>query len=419
MRFSSLFSASSSHTASTFAAGVVLGLSLCASVNAQDRNTEQGEASITNPNQECTVYYYAPTASQLGNFPPIWTPATLLANDTAGQAKWNSIKGSIPTNIPVKGTLAGDFSNFTPTYNPSDPDCWWTYDKCVTPKLSGLEPDVSNTPEPLSLGYGFDDGPNCSHNAFYDYLTQQNQKATMFYIGSNVMDWPMEAARGLADGHEICVHSWSHRYMTAFQSEDAFAELWYTMNAIKLATGVTPTCWRPPFGDTDDRIRSIAKGLGLRTILWGYDSNDWQVGSTNVTPAQVDTNYQNLITGAKNGTFNGAGAIILTHELNNYTMSEAIKFYPQLKSAFTGGIAPVGVTLNKTQPYVESNYSLPSFSQYISGKTVSSGSPSSSSAAQGGSSKGAALGSPSISSSLLGGLVATVGILGGVAQVLA
>jgi len=414
MRFSSLFSASSSHTASTFAAGVVLGLSLCASVNAQDRNTEQGEASITDPNQECTPYYYAPTASQLGNFPPIWTPATLLANDTAGLAKWNSIKPSIPTNIPVKGTVTGNFSTFTPTYSPSDPDCWWTYDKCVTPKLAGLQPDVSNSPEPLSLGYGFDDGPNCSHNAFYDYLSQQNQKATMFYIGSNVMDWPMEAARGLADGHEICVHTWSHRYMTAFQSEDAFAELWYTMNAIKLAIGVTPTCWRPPFGDTDDRIRAIAKGLGLRTIIWGYDSNDWQVGSTNTTPAQVDANYQNLIASAKNGTFNSGGAIMLTHELNNYTMSEAIKFYPQLKSAFTGGIAPVGVTLNKTQPYVESNYSLPSFSQYVSGKTVVS-----SSGAQGGSSKGAALGSPSISSSLLGGLVAAMGILGGAAHVLA
>lgn len=46
MRFPSLFSASS-HTTSTFAAAVVLGLSLCASVNAQNRNTEQGEASIT------------------------------------------------------------------------------------------------------------------------------------------------------------------------------------------------------------------------------------------------------------------------------------------------------------------------------------------------------------------------------------
>lgn len=174
---------------------------------------------------ECTAYYYAPVATHLGSFPPIWQPATLLANDTAGQAKWKSIQSSIPTNIPVKGTLAGDFSNFTPSYSHTDPDCWWTYDKCVTPKLSGLTPDVSNVPEPLSLGYGFDDGPNCSHNAFYDYLSQQNQKASklfphhaiivfdervfpypaMFYIGSNVMDWPLEAQRGLADGHEICV----------------------------------------------------------------------------------------------------------------------------------------------------------------------------------------------------------------------
>jgi len=418
MRFPSFFTPS----ASTSAVAVALGLSLCASsVQAQDRNSEAGEASIKDPNQECTAYYYAPTATQMGSFPPIWQPATLLANDSAGQAKWNSIKSSIPTNIPVKGTLTGDFSSFTPTYNPSDPDCWWTYNKCVTPKLSGLEPDISNTPEPLSLGYGFDDGPHCSHNAFYDYLTQQNQKATMFYVGSNVMDWPLEAQRGLADGHELCVHTWSHRYMTAFQSEDAFAELWYTMNAIKLATGVTPTCWRPPFGDTDDRIRAIAKGLGLRTILWGYDSNDWQVGSTNVTAQQVDANYQSLIQNAQSGAFNNAGAIILTHELNNFTMSEAIKFYPQLKAAFKS-IVPVGVAYNKTQPYVEGNYSLPAFSDYTSGKTTASGAPSSSSSGsstQGGSSKGGAAAGivPSTGASLLAAVVAGVAFLGGAARV--
>lgn len=27
----------------------------------------------------------------------------------------------------------------------------------------------------------------------------------MFYVGSNVVDWPLEAQRGLADGHEMCV----------------------------------------------------------------------------------------------------------------------------------------------------------------------------------------------------------------------
>jgi len=126
----------------------------------------------------------------------------------------------------------------------------------------------------------------------------------MFYIGSNVMDWPLEAQRALADGHQICVHTWSHRYMTAFQSVNAFAELWYTMKAIKLVVGVTPKCWRPPYGDVDDRIRAIATGLGLETVLWQYDSNDWQVGSTNTTPQQVDANYQSLIQNVQSGTFN-------------------------------------------------------------------------------------------------------------------
>jgi peptidoglycan/xylan/chitin deacetylase (PgdA/CDA1 family) len=76
------------------------------------------------------------------------------------------------------------------------------------------------------------------------------------------------------------------------------------MKAIKLVLGITPKCWRPPFGDVDDRIRFIAQALGLQTILWQYDSNDWQVGSTNVTPQQVDSNYQSLVQNAKNGLFN-------------------------------------------------------------------------------------------------------------------
>lgn len=57
-----------------------------------------------------------------------------------------------------------------------------------------------------------------------------------------------------------------------------------------------------------------------------------------------------------------AGTIILTHELNNYTMQEAINFYPKLKAAFKA-LVPVGVAYNWTSPYVETNYSLPSFSQ--------------------------------------------------------
>ena len=80
--------------------------------------------------------------------------------------------------------------------------------KCTTPKQTGLPADVSSVPEPKTIGYGFDDGPNCTHNIFYDYLASQNQKATMFFIGSNVMNWPLEAQRALADGHQICGREW-------------------------------------------------------------------------------------------------------------------------------------------------------------------------------------------------------------------
>jgi len=220
----------------------------------------------------------------------------------------------------------------------------------------------------------------------------------------------------LADGHEICVHTWSHRYMTAFQSEDAFAELWYTMNAIKLVIGVTPKCWRPPYGDVDDRIRSIANALGLATILWQYDSNDWQVGSTTVTPQQVDNNYESLIQNAQSGTFNSQGTIMLTHELNNFTMQEAMKFHDQLKAAFTGGLVPIAVAMNQTQPYVESNYSLPSYSQYMQGEVTSS--PSATGSAKG-SSKGGATSTHVAYSGFAGALAVTAAFLGGAAWVIA
>lgn len=58
------------------------------------------------------------------------------------------------------------------------------------------------------------------------------------------------------------------------------------------------------YGDVDDRIRAIANGLGLRTIVWGYDSNDWQEGLNGITDADVDNFYQQFINNATSGNFN-------------------------------------------------------------------------------------------------------------------
>lgn len=99
--------------------------------------------------------------------------------------------------------------------------------------------------------------------------------------------------------------------------------------------------------------------------MWKYDSNDWKNGVGNVTAQTVDDDYNFFISNATSGTFDTEGGIMLTHELNNYTMQTAMDFYSNLKSAFSH-IVPVGVALNKTQPYVETNYSLPSFADCTS-----------------------------------------------------
>ncbi|EGN97359.1 hypothetical protein SERLA73DRAFT_139535, partial [Serpula lacrymans var. lacrymans S7.3] len=64
----------------------------------------------------------------------------------------------------------------------------------------------------------------------------------------------------------------------------------------------------------------------MSTIIWSYDSNDWEFGM-GATAQQIDDNYMGFINAAKNGTFNNRGSIMLTHELDNFTMSEAMKFY--------------------------------------------------------------------------------------------
>ncbi|KAF9475036.1 glycoside hydrolase/deacetylase [Pholiota conissans] len=320
---------------------------------------QDGTSSV---GDECDVYYYEPVANALASFPNIWDQATILSEDTNALAKWASIQPNVP-DISTKGTPTGDFSNIT--YSSDDPDCWWTATKCNEPKVANVPSDVAIMDEPHTLGFGFDDGPNCSHNAFYDYLKAHNQKATMFFIGSNVMDWPLETARALNDGHELCVHGWSHRYMTSLESTDAFAELYYSMEAIKLVAGVTPTCWRPPFGDVDDRIRAIATGLGLRTVLWAYDSQDWQVGSTaGFTAEQVDKEYGLMIEDASKGAFNNTGTMILMHELNEFTMNQAMKYYPKLKDVFKH-IVPVATGLNITHPYVEDGYTMQNFAEHL------------------------------------------------------
>jgi hypothetical protein len=79
--------------------------------------SEKSEASITDPSIECQPYYYAPVSNALSDFPTVWTIATILPTDVAGQAAFASIAGSIP-DIPPKGQANENYDCV------ADPDCY-------------------------------------------------------------------------------------------------------------------------------------------------------------------------------------------------------------------------------------------------------------------------------------------------------
>ncbi|GAA5939614.1 hypothetical protein JCM1841_000025 [Sporobolomyces salmonicolor] len=333
---------------------------------AADRTTEAGEAQITNAVEECTYYNYAPVTAIIGTYPAIWATADLSQTGISDYDKslFNALNSSIP-DIAPRGTRAGDFTGVVYDGN-ADPDCWWTYNRCTTPKLAGLEEDVTKCNQPNSWGFTLDDGPNCSHNAYFDYLQSIEQKATLFYIGSNVLDWPLEAQRGLADGHEICAHTWSHPYMTSLTNEQAFAELYFSKKAIKDVLGITVRCWRPPYGDVDDRIRYIAKALDMQTIIWNEDTFDYDWATLGM--AAVRANYDAILAAQKSGNYSEEGIIVLTHEIDAGTMELSQEYLPQMLNQFTGGVMPVAVCMNNTEPYIETaDYVYPNYAQWMSG----------------------------------------------------
>lgn len=92
--------------------------------------------------------------------------------------------------------------------------------------------------------------------------------------------------------------------------------------------GRIPKYWRPPYGDVDNRVRAIAKGVfGLETVPWDKDSGDWAISTGTYTKQQVDSTMNGWLSGPKSPGLN-----ILEHELNDNTIGVFMDSFPAMVS---------------------------------------------------------------------------------------
>lgn len=117
----------------------------------------------------------------------------------------------------------------------------------------------------------FDDGPSSYTGRVLDVLRRHDAKATFFLIGQQVSGGRAVLRRALREGHELANHSWNH----ADLSGGGRAQLRDTNAAIRRATGFTPCLFRAPYGAVSGTLIGQARDLGMLTIQWDVDPQDW------------------------------------------------------------------------------------------------------------------------------------------------
>ncbi|MEU5784553.1 polysaccharide deacetylase family protein [Micromonospora lupini] len=150
------------------------------------------------------------------------------------------------------------------------------------------------------VGLTFDDGPTGSTSALLNVLRANGVRATMFNIGQNVQNNRSAAQAQVAAGMWVGNHSWSHAHMTSMSQSQMQSDLSQTSSAIQSATGSRPQLFRPPYGETNSTLQSVASSLGMRQVIWDVDSQDWNGASV----SQIVSNASRL----------QAGQVILMHD---------------------------------------------------------------------------------------------------------
>lgn len=142
----------------------------------------------------------------------------------------------------------------------------------------------SISPPPGTVVLTFDDGPDPRWTPeILDVLAAEDVPATFFVLGAHVGQHPGLARRIHREGHELGVHTFSHRDVTAARPWQRDLELSLSQAALAGAVGIRSSLFRPPYSSTpevvtrQDRqsLRGVADG-GYLVVLSSRDSRDWE-----------------------------------------------------------------------------------------------------------------------------------------------
>ena len=177
-----------------------------------------------------------------------------------------------------------------------------------------------------------------------DIFAEQGITVTFFFAGYWLEKYPGLVKEIAAAGHGIGNHTYTHPHCNSLSRDELIKELETTSDLIEQLIGQRPTIFRPPYGEYNNRVISIANQLGYQVIQWSIDSLDWREPG-------VEYIFNRVMEKA------GPGDIILMHNNAPDTANALRRLIPALQKKGLE-IVPLSAMVYNDDYYIESHSGL-------------------------------------------------------------
>ncbi|KAK9452309.1 chitin deacetylase 2 [Limtongia smithiae] len=213
---------------------------------------------------------------------PTREPFPQWLRDKTGMHQWPGLDAPY-----VKG-MDFDFRGIPNIPQYDQATCW----KAIAPHICSFDCGHCVGPDDIRhcnhLVQTFDDGPTADTPTLLNYLRHAgNRKASFFVLGIQTLVYPEIFREMRRDGHFLASHTYGHKHLPSLSNEQIVGQLQWSIWAMNATAGVIPKYFRPPFGGVDNRVREIARRLGLTVIVWDLDTNDWRLNDRSRTEGEV------------------------------------------------------------------------------------------------------------------------------------
>lgn len=193
---------------------------------------------------------------------------------------------------------------------------------------------TGETALPKQVCLTFDDGPSSNTQPLLDILAREKVPATFFVCAQDINQEYLPLVRTIRQqGHQVAMHSATHRYATIYRSPEAF---WQDIKTLRQALepylSLEDLTWlRFPGGSTNTVSHKyggsgIMKTLKAQTEQKGWHWIDWNVCGEDATASHPDADriLRNIQEDAEDLTT----CVVLLHDTK--ATGETVKALPQI-----------------------------------------------------------------------------------------